>query len=356
MDKEKKLDFLLGAVSPMGFAGYFSTVVKQGEWRSVLIKAGPGCGKSTLMKKVADAFAEQGKTVELIHCSSDPDSLDGVICSEAKFCILDATAPHTLEPQYPVAVEEVLPLFQYMRSEILRPHQSEVVGYFNQCKILQERAVRYITAAGSLIMDSMRTAAMSVNIPKAEKYAKTLVQKMPNLNKCGQEEIRLLSAITLRGPLFYKDTIEKLAKDIVVLHDDYGAVSSIILRSVRTALLEKGYDIITCYCAMAPYEKIEHIFVPALGKAWCTSNATHTLQLPKQKNIHCLARFCNLDSLNLRKKRLQFNKKATRELFAQASLLQAEAKAAHDKLETYYVAALDTTGINEATQRLIQSL
>ncbi|MEG0804219.1 MAG: hypothetical protein RSF90_04605, partial [Pygmaiobacter sp.] len=81
MNDRQKLDFLLGAVSPGGFAGYFDQMlaVKSG-WRTLLIKAGPGCGKSTMMCRIADMLAAQGETVQLIHCSSDPNSLDGVLC------------------------------------------------------------------------------------------------------------------------------------------------------------------------------------------------------------------------------------------------------------------------------------
>ena len=78
MEQGQKLDFLLGAMSPCGFVGYFDQLLApRGEWNSLLIKAGPGCGKSTMMTKIADALVSQGETVELIHCSSDPDSLDG---------------------------------------------------------------------------------------------------------------------------------------------------------------------------------------------------------------------------------------------------------------------------------------
>ena len=44
-----------------------------------LIKSGPGCGKSTLMKRLARKAEQQGQPIERVHCASDPDSLDGVV-------------------------------------------------------------------------------------------------------------------------------------------------------------------------------------------------------------------------------------------------------------------------------------
>ena len=66
--------------------------IHEGEF---VVFVGPsGCGKSTLLRRIAAHLEEQGETVELIHCSSDPDSLDGVICGARKFSVVDATPPH----------------------------------------------------------------------------------------------------------------------------------------------------------------------------------------------------------------------------------------------------------------------
>lgn len=93
--QQQELDFFLGALSPTGFSSYYTQVVKDAETQtSALLKAGPGCGKSTLLRRIAAHLEEQGETVELIHCSSDPDSLDGVICGARKFSVVDATPPH----------------------------------------------------------------------------------------------------------------------------------------------------------------------------------------------------------------------------------------------------------------------
>ena len=42
-----------------------------------------------------------GQRIEKIHCASDPDSLDGVIFLDQKRAIIDATAPHVVEPDAP---------------------------------------------------------------------------------------------------------------------------------------------------------------------------------------------------------------------------------------------------------------
>ena len=161
--------------------------------------------------------------------------------------------------------------------------------------------------------------------------------------------------MTLQGIIFYSNTIAKLADTIVVLDDEYGAASRTLLYALREEALQKGHNIVTCYCSMSPYEKIEHLFIPALRLCFVTSNSYHPIQFSGQRTIHC-TRFCNKEGLKLRRKRLRFNKRAVDELFAQASSIQKEAKECHDALEQYYIDAVDFTFLEKAYQYLLTTL
>ena len=96
----QSVDFFLGTTTPAGFKGYFRQLGQEPGMQLYLIKSGPGCGKSTMMKQLAQLSAGP---VQRIHCASDPDSLDGVVFCDKDAAILDATAPHTLEPLAPGA-------------------------------------------------------------------------------------------------------------------------------------------------------------------------------------------------------------------------------------------------------------
>lgn len=51
--RQPSLDFFLGATTPAGFKGYFPQLAQEKDRQLYLIKSGPGCGKSTLMKTLA---------------------------------------------------------------------------------------------------------------------------------------------------------------------------------------------------------------------------------------------------------------------------------------------------------------
>ena len=93
--KDTRVRYFLGANTCEGFYSLYSglTDAQRGE-RLRLIKAGPGGGKSSFLQKLAAAAESDGQTVEYIHCSGDPTSLDGIRLPTVGLAYMDATAPH----------------------------------------------------------------------------------------------------------------------------------------------------------------------------------------------------------------------------------------------------------------------
>ena len=84
----------LGANSAQGFYSLYDQLLS-GRFNDLLIlKGGPGCGKSTLMRRVAEELTAAGQIPVYVHCSGDPDSLDGVLFPKLRAALVDGTAPH----------------------------------------------------------------------------------------------------------------------------------------------------------------------------------------------------------------------------------------------------------------------
>ena len=87
----------LGANTPNGFVSLFGELYDPYRDHNVhIIKGGPGCGKSTLMKRIAERARAHGLDAECVHCSSDPDSLDAVLVPALRLFVCDGTAPPTV--------------------------------------------------------------------------------------------------------------------------------------------------------------------------------------------------------------------------------------------------------------------
>ena len=214
--------------------------------------------------------------------------------------------------------------------------------------IAENGCERYDQYSQNLLLDSRRAEACSANFEKVRRYVKRLCTRV--LPRCPDdcspsEELRLLSAITPKGMVFYRGTVEALADRYVVFRDDYGAVSRLLLELIRAEALARGYHIITCPCAMHPEDQIDHIFIPALRLAFLTDNLWHPIQLPGVQAVRC-TRFVDRENLSGFRARLRFNDRAASELIDQAVALMAQAKNCHDELETYYRAAVDFDQVN----------
>ena len=318
------------------------------------VPAGLALDLEQVQKQLARRAIQQGEPVECIHCASDPDSFDGVIFVRQRRAIVDATAPHTIEPDAPGADEVVLSLYHTIQADALRPHSEEVKALFARNAALRTRAARYVASAGSLLLDSRRAEACSANFEKVRRYVKRLCTRLlPRTEEMGSEELRLLSAITPKGEVFYQGTVQALADRCILFRDDYGAVSRLLLELIRAEALARGYHIITCPCAMHPEDKIDHIIIPSLRLAFLTDNRWHPVRLSAAQTVRC-SRFVDRENLSACRARLRFNERAAAELLEQACALMAQAKSCHDELETYYRTAVDFAQVDAAAAQCME--
>ena len=360
MDKEFAVPhFFLGANSPSGFVSRFDHLYDpDSQWFAYILKGGPGTGKSTLMKHAAKECIEAGIKTELIYCSSDPDSLDAVIFPDKKICIVDGTPPHVVEPRYPGVAETIVNLGECWSLSTLLQNSQGIIEKTRQNSLYHKRADRYLAACGALHGDTSKLIEESINQDKIIKYVKNFARNnFPRDNKeKGREKVRILSAITPDGFIYFDDTISMLCKDLYVIEDIFGCVSHVLLSELRDAALRSGLDIITCYCPMAPLSKIESILIPSVGIAFAVSNYWHPLEEnTTHRKIHT-RRFIDNTILITRKQRLNFNRKMQTVLMKEAIYYLSKAKAVHDELEALYRQGMNYAMVDKAADEIIRSI
>lgn len=337
------LKYFLAANSCEGFCSYFDkSYLPDGEWRAFIIKGGPGTGKSSFMKYFAAKAEEKGLKTVLCPCSSDPNSLDGVILPEKKLTILDGTPPHTVEPAFPGATEKILNFGEFWDDSAFNADKKEIIATTLLNKAYHKTASRYIEAAGKLLLDSYKTELACTDREKALQFSKNLCRRLiPKQENApvGNEWIRFIEGITPLGIVSYSDTLLREVPKSVIIDDEYGGASNIIIGFVREYALKNGYEIITLKNPFLPSLITDHIIIPELGLAFATENAYMHLST-EQRRIHS-RRFVSSQKLHLSRERLKFNKKAAKELFISAAGALSGAKRVHDKLESYYIKAMD---------------
>lgn len=94
----KPVYFFLGANSEEGFFSLYDQLLGGRLDDLMILKGGPGCGKSTFMRRMGAAMERAGERVVYINCSGDPDSLDAAIFLDRNAAIVDGTSPHGTAP------------------------------------------------------------------------------------------------------------------------------------------------------------------------------------------------------------------------------------------------------------------
>ncbi len=336
------LKYFLAANSSEGFVSYFYDNYDYTDgWRAYIIKGGPGTGKSSFMKYVAINATDKGYSIELCPCSSDPDSLDGVIIKDIKVIILDGTAPHVVEPKFAGVCEEIINLGEFWDSKKLCERADEIINITAQNKKLHKTATAYISAAGELIYDNFKLSNLFLNYKKcksfSEGFAKQLLPK--KVKSTPKEWVRFIGGVTPKGVIAFKGTIEDFYKNIIVIDDKYGASANIIMQKVRKTALDRGYEIITLKHPFLPSKITDHILIPELSLA-VVREYEYIKFAENHRRIHA-RRFYDINLLRERRSRLTFNRRVTRELLLGAIETLGKAKAVHDELEKYYIDAMD---------------
>lgn len=350
-------DFFMGANSPNGFFSLYDELEEpKNNKRSFLIKGGAGTGKSALMKRIAATFKDKESLIELIHCSSDPNSLDGVILHTGKCSIVDATRPHVIEPTYPGGFETIINLCEYFDEEKMASRLETTVKYQIQNNECHKKCRGFIKCADILLKDNYYFVETCTNFSKIESLASRIAQQEFKTSNNGVEHKRLLSAVTNQGVTTYEKTVSSLCDRVYVIKDEYGVSSSYLLSKLRDYAIYKGYEIFGCYCPLAPDYKLEHILIPELRLGFVTQSRFNEFPNIVPAKVINFTRFTDLEKLKTRKQYLSFNRKAAVELIKVAVDVLREAKANHDDLEKQYTDAVDFKCVDKKTQEVIDKI
>ncbi|MBR5372139.1 MAG: hypothetical protein IK130_07980 [Oscillospiraceae bacterium] len=342
-------EYFLGGASQNGFETAFWD--EQKHHYGFLLKGGPGTGKSTLMKTVAAAFAEE--PVSVYHCASDPRSLDAVVLEQRGVYIADATAPHTADTPLPFVTGETVDLAAGLDRDAVREsgEQARVLYAENQAMHMQVRqSLRGLASMQTMYTDITAGALLREKLAAyAERFCKRLLPRSAS----GQGVLlhRQCSALTPDGRvcfqpanaavLYLRDNCMIAAQELLAVFAER-AVSAGKCVEVTADLTQNG-------------KPLSHVFLPETG---LTVSAVRELPdgVREDATVIDLRRF--YDSAALRKQRtlLRFCRETADAIEAETVAILREALACHDVLEQTYIGALDTAYLDAIAKRLTERI
>ncbi|WP_108668784.1 PRK06851 family protein [Peribacillus acanthi] len=355
----KVLHYFASGNTANGFQSLFDSNLA-GLEHIYILKGGPGTGKSTMMKKIGSLYEEQGQAVEYLHCSADPNSLDGVLIRSLGLGIVDGTAPHVLEPKAPGAIEQYVNLGKAWNSSILKERKSEIMAMNSQITILYQKGYAAFKEALAIHDDWERIFISHLDFKKMNDLTEELKVELfgsHQVDKKSTVRHRFLGAATPYGAV---DHVPNLTEDITnryFIKGRPGSGKSTMLKKFAAEAENRGLDVEVYHCGF-DHNSLDMIIVRELGFAIFDSTAPHEYFPSREGDTIVDVYERAIEQGTDEKYEVELNSISTayKNKMLEATAHLRQAKSIHDEIEKIYLSAIDFTVVDEIYNELLQEI
>lgn len=351
--KTEAREFFAAANTEQGFYSIFESVFSPNAFDKIfIIKGGPGSGKSTLMRQIAQYAREQGCRPELYYCSSDTSSLDGIVIPERSCAVIDGTSPHMTDPKYPGACEVIVSLYDAFDVSALRSRRDEVIELAAETARLYHAAYRFLSAAGRVHREIEESALSSYDNEKAENAQRRLLRamKLPTA-KGGKSKLRYVDAIGTSG-IVHLHTLERAAGTIYTVSDKYG-LGGYFLTCFCRMCESMGVSLVKCPSPLRT-DRIEALYAEEADTLLYVCRDEEKLRT-SDKNINIL-RFADKGKLSAMRRKLKFSGRCYDCLMHAAQENLNGVKHAHAALEAIYGENIDFSVVESHRDAILRDI
>lgn len=344
--------FFLGANSGRGFCSFYDELINLQDARAVyILKGGPGSGKSSFMRKLARKADVLNIPYELIFCSSDPDSLDGVVFTTLKTAIVDGTSPHIVEPTFPLAVERYVNLGEFADLKKIQELKYNILELKNTYSEFFPRVYRMTACAEHLDDELFNKALGGITRDYLQKKARGIISRELKGKGSGANYKRRFSeAISPKGYLSLLDGKMSPCEHTYILEDSYG-IAPFILSPIKEACLDADFSCIGSYSPLKP-SQLKHLYIPELSLCFISSSR----DIPLECDYHRKLRLDSAVESNFSShgERTEFKRlrKLRKTFVDEACAILKNAKLCHDELEEIYNPHIDFDGIYSLADKI----
>lgn len=324
--------------SAEGFKSYYDSVFDRSRLEHLyIIKGGPGTGKSSFMRDVGEYFEGLGRKVAYYKCSSDPDSLDGVII-DFGVAIIDGTAPHSAEPEIAGARDDIIELGAFWDSSMLVERYDEIYALSQMKNEAYDCAYRYLSACGEILRIEKERAAKAL---KRDKMRASILRILDRVGYGDGFSITpaLIDSVGMKGRVRY-DSYDRAADLVYDINDSFSSGTFFLIALIDMAKryaqrLYVSYDPIT-----PEYPNGVLLFDSKI--AFVLKDRMSATAEPSEnvKRIN-MERFLDFDIMDVQKARYKQNRSLSAEILSLACDAFAEAAKYHFELEEIYRNSMD---------------
>ncbi|MFZ5597487.1 MAG: PRK06851 family protein [Bacillota bacterium] len=142
-DKPKARHLFITAITPDGPVSHLNTVVDDLSKRYI-ITGDDGTGKTTLIRRLADAAMMRGFDIEAYHCALTPENIDHLVIPALDIAIINSVEPHFYKPQNG---DEVIDTMQFINPALDSRYLAEKTTAREMYRRSMELAIEFINKA-----------------------------------------------------------------------------------------------------------------------------------------------------------------------------------------------------------------
>lgn len=354
----KEQAYFAASNSRNGFHSYYEQCFRHKVDRLLYIKGGPGTGKSTLMRRVARYGEARGYRAEYYYCSSDADSLDAVLLygEQGSVGLLDATAPHAMEPTLPGVAEDLIDLGQFWDADVLTARREDVTRLNKEKSDGYRAAYRYLAGAGEISDVLWEAIAPCVDKTRLSRTATRLLKGTAKGEGRGSVSIGLCDSVGMRGRVRLDTYLRQAAR--VCLIEDYLDTAYLLTRELGERAAEYGMNMRISYHPILP----DHIDALLLEDSKTVFLVCETEKIEALRAVAPHGRVVSMRRLIeptiMRKKRENIRQtyRLREALIGGAQDELKKVSKAHFELESIYSAAMDFDAKERYTKALCEKL
>ncbi len=352
-----QIEYFAAANTSDGFFSLFDKIFSPERYEKIyILKGGPGCGKSTLMKRIAQKAKTLGYSSEIYYCSQSPTSLDGVIIPELSTAVLDGTAPHTKDPTYPAVCENIVNLGDAWDIERASTINEKVRELTKNKKACFNKAYAYLSSAASAnsVIDSCVAKYLLEN--KLERNVERICSSL-RIKQGNGEYCEVFTDCKGGSGSVHLFTFENFAQNKYFIKD-FAGIARYYFEHLRSELEKRKIGFTAALDVLEP-DFVSGIYIDSIKTSFTLYDDEYARTLDRQqadyKIINC-ARFCDTDRYRKQKVFLKYAEKSKKVLLDGALRELAIAGKLHDDIEKLYYDVTDYSVVEKIGGELLNNI
>lgn len=345
-----------------GFHSFYDYMVSSDVKRKYILKGGPGVGKSVLMKNIAEEFFNRGYDIEYHWCSSDSNSLDGIVIGNNEVCFLDGTSPHIVDPKFPGAIDEIINLGNFWNRNLIMNNKENIIKLTPQVAKCFARAYMRLSETNLAYKELKSYYEEAVDEIAVKRNIVALANDfLLDTSKVARPARHLFpGAITPEGLVTRIGSVVDKDKFLFTVEGSPGTGIKDLFQYIAYLV-----DINMIYAEIYhnPFnpKEIDIIFIPETKVAIVDFSdffMTYSSEITSTKYKRQLDfnKFVDKSILGLYAKNINSAQNRIEEGLKEAVELISKAKKLHDELESFYIPTMDFRALDIYQQELIEEV